>query len=124
MAGFQGRRARWAGVYQCVSLPAYYVSFLGMWVVLVLCYSGRIGTGRSSPRSLQVLLSFIPVPTDATDVAQHLIWYQIETAMAEPESRTERMHIDNAETKLRSEGMAIARLKLDTERAELLADDR
>ena len=31
------------------------------------------------------------------------------------------MHIDNAETELRSERMAIARLKLDTERAELEA---
>ena len=57
------------------------------------------------------------VPTAATDAAQQQIRFQIETATAEHELRTEGMHIDNAETELRSERMAIARLKLDTERA-------
>ena len=59
------------------------------------------------------------VPTDATDAAQQLIRFQIATATAEHELRTEGMHIDNAETELWSERLAIARLKLDIERAEL-----
>ncbi len=59
------------------------------------------------------------VTPDATDAAQQLIRFQIATATAEHELRTEGMHIDNAETELRSERLAIARLKLDTERAEL-----
>ena len=61
------------------------------------------------------------VTTDATDAAQQLIRFQIATATAEHELRTEGIHIDNAETELRSERLAIARLKLDTERAELEA---
>ena len=59
------------------------------------------------------------VTPDATDAAQQLIRFQIATATAEHELRTEGIHIDNAETELRSERLAIARLKLDTERAEL-----
>ena len=45
---------------QCVSLPACYVSFFEMWVVLVWCDSGSVGVGRSSPRSLQ--LAFLAAP--------------------------------------------------------------
>jgi hypothetical protein len=59
--------------------------------------------------------------TDTTDAAQRLIRFQIETTSAEHELWTERVQIEAAETALRSERMAIARLQLDTERAELEA---
>jgi hypothetical protein len=57
--------------------------------------------------------------TDTTDAAQRLIRFQIETTSAEHELWTECVQTEAAETVLRSERMAIARLQLDTERAEL-----
>ena len=74
---------------------------------------------RSGKHQQYVTNRRLVVPTDAADTAQHPIRFQIETATNKHELGTERMHIDNAETELQSKRMAIARLKLDTKRAEL-----
>ena len=80
----------------------------------------RSGTG-SGTQQQHVTERRRVIQTDTTDAAQRLIRFQIETTTAEHELRTERMQIETAETALRAERMAIARLQLDTERAELEA---
>ena len=80
----------------------------------------RSGTG-SGTQQQHVTERRRVIQTDTTDAAQRLIRFQIETTTAEHELRTERMQIETAETALRAERLAIARLQLDTERAELEA---
>ena len=80
----------------------------------------RSGTG-SGTQQQHVTERWRVIQTDTTDAAQRLIRFQIETTTAEHELRTERMQIETAEIASRAERMAIARLQLDTERAELEA---